>query len=205
MDAQVPQAIQARLYNLDNDLHDDGWGCGSPVVKVSNHGRHVMSSIPVPLKTRRIWPIHVKSVRTQCLSACVVMRGAVLVTWCGRRSLEVKVTNSWLACHEFEPSTTEDLPCRGPMHFTHVVALTSSQWCAVEVMKRAPYRLFLIQQFQTLGVITRRNGHGRPGGVTSAKNNYLVLNAHRQRDMTVWQLSRELVAVSGIMVPRQTV
>ncbi|GFS77528.1 uncharacterized protein TNCV_320831 [Trichonephila clavipes] len=27
-------------------------GCGSPVVKVSNHGRHVMSSIQVPLKTR---------------------------------------------------------------------------------------------------------------------------------------------------------
>ncbi|GFX79807.1 DUF1758 domain-containing protein [Trichonephila clavipes] len=29
-------------------------GCGSPVVKVSNHGRHVMSSILVPLKTRRV-------------------------------------------------------------------------------------------------------------------------------------------------------
>ncbi|GFV83440.1 hypothetical protein TNCV_3055871 [Trichonephila clavipes] len=29
-------------------------GCGSPVVKVSKHGRHVMSSIPVPLKTRRV-------------------------------------------------------------------------------------------------------------------------------------------------------
>ncbi|GFT89004.1 uncharacterized protein TNCV_3084451 [Trichonephila clavipes] len=29
-------------------------GCGSPVVKVSNHGRHVMSSIPVPLKTHRV-------------------------------------------------------------------------------------------------------------------------------------------------------
>ncbi|GFU80004.1 uncharacterized protein TNCV_578841 [Trichonephila clavipes] len=29
-------------------------GCGSPVVKESNHGRHVMSSIPVPLKTRRV-------------------------------------------------------------------------------------------------------------------------------------------------------
>ncbi|GFW54536.1 uncharacterized protein TNCV_2232101 [Trichonephila clavipes] len=29
-------------------------GCGSLVVKVSNHGRHVMSSIPVPLKTRRV-------------------------------------------------------------------------------------------------------------------------------------------------------
>ncbi|GFT89517.1 uncharacterized protein TNCV_4387731 [Trichonephila clavipes] len=29
-------------------------GCGSPVVKVSNHGRPVMSSSPVPLKTRRV-------------------------------------------------------------------------------------------------------------------------------------------------------
>ncbi|GFV67150.1 hypothetical protein TNCV_3669051 [Trichonephila clavipes] len=27
-----------------------GEGCGSPVVKVSNHVRHVMSSIQVPLK-----------------------------------------------------------------------------------------------------------------------------------------------------------
>ncbi|GFV59698.1 uncharacterized protein TNCV_1907691 [Trichonephila clavipes] len=31
-----------------------GQGCGSPVVKASNHGRHVMRSIPVPLKTRRV-------------------------------------------------------------------------------------------------------------------------------------------------------
>ncbi|GFY10228.1 uncharacterized protein TNCV_2629071 [Trichonephila clavipes] len=32
------------------------WGlsCGSPVVKVSDHGRHVMSSSPVPLKIRRV-------------------------------------------------------------------------------------------------------------------------------------------------------
>ncbi|GFT27643.1 uncharacterized protein TNCV_3570201 [Trichonephila clavipes] len=29
-------------------------GCGSPVIKVSVHGRHVMSSSPVPLKTRRV-------------------------------------------------------------------------------------------------------------------------------------------------------
>ncbi|GFW68767.1 hypothetical protein TNCV_3639821 [Trichonephila clavipes] len=27
-------------------------GCGSPVVKVSDHDRHVMSSSPVPLNTR---------------------------------------------------------------------------------------------------------------------------------------------------------
>ncbi|GFU16335.1 hypothetical protein TNCV_4231811 [Trichonephila clavipes] len=29
-------------------------GCGSPVVSVSDNGRQVMSSSPVPLKTRRV-------------------------------------------------------------------------------------------------------------------------------------------------------
>ncbi|GFX86376.1 uncharacterized protein TNCV_2562651 [Trichonephila clavipes] len=29
-------------------------GCGSPEVKVSDHGRHVMNSSQVPLKTRRV-------------------------------------------------------------------------------------------------------------------------------------------------------
>ncbi|GFX47583.1 uncharacterized protein TNCV_3016021 [Trichonephila clavipes] len=27
-------------------------GCGSPAVKISDHGRHVTSSSPIPLKTR---------------------------------------------------------------------------------------------------------------------------------------------------------
>ncbi|GFV03855.1 uncharacterized protein TNCV_2163741 [Trichonephila clavipes] len=31
-----------------------GGGCGSPVVKISDHGRHAMSSSPVPLKTHRV-------------------------------------------------------------------------------------------------------------------------------------------------------
>ncbi|GFT73321.1 hypothetical protein TNCV_4009401 [Trichonephila clavipes] len=34
-------------------LFDPPGGCGSPVVKVSDHDRHVMSSRPVPLKNRR--------------------------------------------------------------------------------------------------------------------------------------------------------
>ncbi|GFX05621.1 uncharacterized protein TNCV_3435251 [Trichonephila clavipes] len=29
-------------------------GCGNPMVEVSDHGRHIMSSSPVPLKTRRV-------------------------------------------------------------------------------------------------------------------------------------------------------
>ncbi|GFX41967.1 uncharacterized protein TNCV_3677791 [Trichonephila clavipes] len=30
------------------------WGCGSPVIKESDHGRHVMSSNPVSLQTSRV-------------------------------------------------------------------------------------------------------------------------------------------------------
>ncbi|GFV11387.1 uncharacterized protein TNCV_299871 [Trichonephila clavipes] len=41
-------------YRRPRSFHTLPKGCGSPVVKVSNHGRHVMSSIPVPLKTRRV-------------------------------------------------------------------------------------------------------------------------------------------------------
>ncbi|GFT25132.1 uncharacterized protein TNCV_180271 [Trichonephila clavipes] len=37
-----------------NSVHQANGGRGSPVVKVSDHGKHVMSSIPVPLKIRRV-------------------------------------------------------------------------------------------------------------------------------------------------------
>ncbi|GFW39940.1 uncharacterized protein TNCV_5116231 [Trichonephila clavipes] len=51
-------ALEVNLLGLPDEAPkphlSDSIGCGSPVVKVSNHGRHVMSSIPVPLKTRRV-------------------------------------------------------------------------------------------------------------------------------------------------------
>ncbi|GFV24160.1 uncharacterized protein TNCV_4165071 [Trichonephila clavipes] len=48
-------------------------GCGSPVVKVSDHGRHVMSSSPVPLKTRRV--------RRRC--TLNLSRAQTSSRWCG--------------------------------------------------------------------------------------------------------------------------
>ncbi|GFX68174.1 hypothetical protein TNCV_4439971 [Trichonephila clavipes] len=35
-------------------------------------------------------------------------------------SLVVKATDSWLTCHEFEPSTTKDPPCMENMHVKSV-------------------------------------------------------------------------------------
>ncbi|GFV18439.1 hypothetical protein TNCV_4468751 [Trichonephila clavipes] len=37
----------------------------------------------------------------------------IIFAICGRGSLVIKVTDSWPACHEFKPGTTEDPPCRG--------------------------------------------------------------------------------------------
>ncbi|GFT41775.1 uncharacterized protein TNCV_4708291 [Trichonephila clavipes] len=39
---------------LESPIQHIQWGCGSAVVKVSDHGRHIMSSSPVPLKTHRV-------------------------------------------------------------------------------------------------------------------------------------------------------
>ncbi|GFV71068.1 hypothetical protein TNCV_3703901 [Trichonephila clavipes] len=38
-------------------------------------------------------------------------------------SLVAKVTDSWQACHEFEPSSAEDSPCREAMHLKSVESL----------------------------------------------------------------------------------
>ncbi|GFT67484.1 hypothetical protein TNCV_2360931 [Trichonephila clavipes] len=52
--------VDRSLYTQDIQWRQDSitpafsWGCGSPVVKVPDHGRHVMTSRPVPLKTRRV-------------------------------------------------------------------------------------------------------------------------------------------------------
>ncbi|GFX09879.1 uncharacterized protein TNCV_3565571 [Trichonephila clavipes] len=48
-------------------------GCGSPVVRVSDHGRYVMSSSPVPLKTRRV--------RQRC--TLNLSRAETSSRWCG--------------------------------------------------------------------------------------------------------------------------
>ncbi|GFS71451.1 uncharacterized protein TNCV_5051541 [Trichonephila clavipes] len=61
MNPYTNKISQARIYNeqmkvtlgMGKQAQNIG-GCGSPVVKVLDHGRHVMSSRPVPLKTRRV-------------------------------------------------------------------------------------------------------------------------------------------------------
>ncbi|GFV68457.1 uncharacterized protein TNCV_3129131 [Trichonephila clavipes] len=51
--------MSSKQYNLHYNILQHQlsflapWGCGSPVVKVSDHDRHVISSSPVPLKTHR--------------------------------------------------------------------------------------------------------------------------------------------------------
>ncbi|GFW46089.1 hypothetical protein TNCV_3277061 [Trichonephila clavipes] len=41
---------------------------------------------------------------------------------------------SWLTCHECEPSTTKDPPCKGAMHVKSRTQ-TSSCWCGMVVRR----------------------------------------------------------------------
>ncbi|GFU30147.1 hypothetical protein TNCV_1784351 [Trichonephila clavipes] len=54
----------------------------------------------------------------------------------GHGSQVVKVTDSWPVCHELEPSTAEEPPCRGEVNVKPVEAQTSCRWCGVEVKRR---------------------------------------------------------------------
>ncbi|GFU89655.1 uncharacterized protein TNCV_1920651 [Trichonephila clavipes] len=46
--------VQSGRPDFDDFFQHLWKGCGSPVVRVSDHGRYVMSSSPVPLKTHRV-------------------------------------------------------------------------------------------------------------------------------------------------------
>ncbi|GFV52850.1 uncharacterized protein TNCV_2875181 [Trichonephila clavipes] len=64
-------------------------GCGSPVVKVSDHGRHVLSSNPVPPQTRRVGE--------RC--TLNLSRVQTFSRWCGvvvRRGVPAQVSSSSL-------------------------------------------------------------------------------------------------------------
>ncbi|GFU00638.1 hypothetical protein TNCV_4818051 [Trichonephila clavipes] len=72
----------------------------------------------------------------------------------GRSSLEVKVTDSWLECHELEPSTAEDPPCWGRSTLNLLRAQTSSPWWGVIVrrggrqLRCRPHHLTMVQNYE---------------------------------------------------------
>ncbi|GFX18606.1 uncharacterized protein TNCV_3310671 [Trichonephila clavipes] len=65
-------------------------GCGSLVVKASDHGRHVMSSSPVPLKTRRVGQrctLNLSKAETSSRWCGVIVRRGVCQLRCRPRPL----------------------------------------------------------------------------------------------------------------------
>ncbi|GFU73570.1 hypothetical protein TNCV_3360101 [Trichonephila clavipes] len=56
----------------------------------------------------------------------------------GRGSRVVKVSDSGWPCHEFEPSTTKDPPCRAAMHVKSVESSNVLSWCGMVVRRGVP-------------------------------------------------------------------
>ncbi|GFV81146.1 uncharacterized protein TNCV_3742071 [Trichonephila clavipes] len=79
-------------------------GCGSPVVKVSDHGRYVNSSSPVPPKTR--------SVGEGC--TLNLSRAQTSSLWCG---VVVRIERCQLRCrpHHLTMVPNEEVRCQKPL------------------------------------------------------------------------------------------
>ncbi|GFX96122.1 hypothetical protein TNCV_2290121 [Trichonephila clavipes] len=75
--SRVGQRCTLNLSRAETSSRWGSEGCGSPEVKVSDHGRHVMSSSPVPLKTRRVGqrcPLNLSRAETSSRWCGVVVR-----------------------------------------------------------------------------------------------------------------------------------
>ncbi|GFV10241.1 hypothetical protein TNCV_3661931 [Trichonephila clavipes] len=72
-------------------------------------------------------PLKIRLVEGLMLAKYVEAQSPPFDLGCG--SQVVKVTVSWPACHEFEPSAAEDPMSRGAMHVKSVEAQTSSRCC----------------------------------------------------------------------------
>ncbi|GFS61232.1 uncharacterized protein TNCV_3104821 [Trichonephila clavipes] len=73
-----------------------GEGCDSPVVKVSDHGRHVMNSSPVALKTRRVGErctLNLSRAQTSFRKCGVVVRRGGCQLRCRPRHLTMVLQN----------------------------------------------------------------------------------------------------------------
>ncbi|GFV99469.1 uncharacterized protein TNCV_5078331 [Trichonephila clavipes] len=91
------KSFATRMFRLASVV-----GCGSPVVKVSDHGRHVMSSNPVPLKTRRVGQrctLNLSRAETSSLWSGVVVRRGRYQLRCRPRHLTM-VQNYVVRCQK---------------------------------------------------------------------------------------------------------
>ncbi|GFV10324.1 hypothetical protein TNCV_3751911 [Trichonephila clavipes] len=80
-----------------------------------------------------------------------------------------------MPCHEFEPRTTKDPPCRAAMHVKSSGDETSPQ----------------------TGSAGRRPGQGRRRAATPNEDRYLVLMARRHRNMIATLLQEHLRSATG--------
>ncbi|GFT88858.1 hypothetical protein TNCV_906721 [Trichonephila clavipes] len=73
---------------------------------------------------------------------------------CGLVKANGQGVGSWQACHEFEPSTAEDPPCRRAMHVKYIEAQTPSRSGDVEVRREGfklrcrPRLLTMVQNYE---------------------------------------------------------
>ncbi|GFT84034.1 hypothetical protein TNCV_1149321 [Trichonephila clavipes] len=118
------------MFPRKNCAHSDPYVLASPQQNLRRVNRAGIS------KQKDPYLFYLKKKTILVILTSVTLRPFGYASNCGHGSLVVKVTDSWLVCHEFEPSTVQDSSCRGmPMHVEYGEARMSSYWCGVEVRR----------------------------------------------------------------------
>ncbi|GFY03745.1 transposable element Tcb2 transposase [Trichonephila clavipes] len=150
----------------------------------------------------------------------------------GWGSLVVRVTDLWLACHEFQSNITKDSTSRGRCTSSMLKRpsvgvevrrdVTSDDFMRGRIIGKIEEgrkitdvaREFdiahsvvsrLWKSFKTTGMCSRRHGGGRVRSTMPVEDRYIVLSAKRNRRTTAQQVANQFLAASGKRISRKTV
>ncbi|GFX22976.1 uncharacterized protein TNCV_2086841 [Trichonephila clavipes] len=148
-DGYFPLCARRNIITTPVEHRSSLAGCSSPVVKVSDHDRHVMSSSPVPLKTLRIGKrctLNLLRVQTSFRWCGVVARRG----WCQLRGRPFHLTmiqnyESWPLYVEF----VKELRLKRPPVGIWVKVISES--CQIECRSR---HLTMVQNYEVLRRLT---------------------------------------------------
>ncbi|GFS84382.1 hypothetical protein TNCV_4605892 [Trichonephila clavipes] len=111
-------------------------------------------------------------------------------------TLVVKVTDSWMACHEFEPCTAEDPPCRGGRCTLNMKRLKRPPVEEVSLVT-APVQVQSISPLSSSGRVARFLG-GQTGVALDRKLHVWASNLQRNRHQMLLLFSRRDVTALAL-------
>ncbi|GFS56786.1 transposable element Tcb1 transposase [Trichonephila clavipes] len=183
------------------------WACGSPVVKVSDHGRNVMISIPVPLKTNRVgqrWTLNLSRAETSsrgCASTGLPERGASSTSKLPDRNLANHFWH-WRTVHRHLLHTHRSISFWLEQHFYPSVV---KQQIGSPIGRNQTTVMRICDRWMQEGTTDRRGQSHPTQCTTSRENRQIVRMAVTDRSVTSRTIAQHIESVTHHSVSVRTI